>query len=408
MDVMPGIVPWRDSEDRGSEGAEMNTSTSARAGGARRPLVAIACALAMMAWLTAPTAWAGPPEGKGQPDHAQGEDNRNERASEQGENGEQGAAHGQEDNGQGAEQSEGKNPEETPPPHAGGEGNGKGEGPPDETPPPHAKGEGKPEGDGDDNGDVEAQQEDNDLPNRGSVKVHDGDVTAVAEDVTPHMEPHVGCDFTILFYGFAAVGADVTINAHPPTVHDNDGRVPLYTEGIGFSNGGDKRGNELNHAEHVEVAHNVDGELTFVGDWGALEGIEPHPQQGWHVKLHADGWNTVGGEKQKVFWIDCPVPVAEVLPEEEVPEEVVPEEEVPEDVPDEEVLDEEDVDVEDVDDEILAAVEVAEEEDEVLGVAEELPVTGQNVLLFALLALALLGTGGAILLLTRRGDEPIG
>jgi uncharacterized protein DUF5979 len=37
----------------------------------------------------------------------------------------------------------------------------------------------------------------------------------------------------------------------------------------------------------------------------ALQPFEPHPQQGYHVKVSWDSVNAPGGEKHKVFWLQC-------------------------------------------------------------------------------------------------------
>jgi hypothetical protein len=37
----------------------------------------------------------------------------------------------------------------------------------------------------------------------------------------------------------------------------------------------------------------------------ALRPFEPHPQQGFHIKVSWDSVNAPGGEKHKVFWLQC-------------------------------------------------------------------------------------------------------
>jgi hypothetical protein len=128
----------------------------------------------------------------------------------------------------------------------------------------------------------------------GTVKV-DG----VEFDDHPDNEPHVGCVFQVDFYGFDEgldLFADVTFEAIEPT-----GQVePLLTDTVFIgeddnSGGGSEEG--LDASEPYDLTD-------------ALQGIEPHPGQGWHVKLtvHADG--SIGADtKFKVFWVSgCEVP----------------------------------------------------------------------------------------------------
>jgi hypothetical protein len=128
--------------------------------------------------------------------------------------------------------------------------------------------------------------------NNGTVKI-DG----VPFDDHPNNEPHPGCVFQVDFYGYdaGALFASVTFEHWNPT-GDGHGDVLLHEEGIWIgeddhSGGGSEAG--------------LDASRTY--DLSAqLAGMEPHPQQGFHIKLtvHADG--SQGADvKHKVFWVEC-------------------------------------------------------------------------------------------------------
>jgi hypothetical protein len=123
--------------------------------------------------------------------------------------------------------------------------------------------------------------------NNGTVKI-DG----VDFDDHPNNEPHVGCVFQVDFYGFDAgdLFADVTFEVHPPTgdevvLEDTD----IFIGEDDNSGGGSEAG--LDASETYDLT-------------SALAAFEPHPQQGWHVKLtvHADG-SQGADTKHKVFWV---------------------------------------------------------------------------------------------------------
>src|SRR5262245_7837350 len=122
--------------------------------------------------------------------------------------------------------------------------------------------------------------------NNGTVKIHD-----VPLDSNPHNQPHVGCPFTVTFFGFDEGDvATVTFTAWAPT---GKGAVLLTdTVDIGADNnsgGGSPAG--------------FDGEKTYTLDF---YGILPHEQQGFHVKLTvtvtSPGSKTPKFNKYKVFW----------------------------------------------------------------------------------------------------------
>jgi hypothetical protein len=128
----------------------------------------------------------------------------------------------------------------------------------------------------------------------GTVKI-DG----VEFDAHPDNQPHVGCEFQVDFYGFDEgldLFADVTFEAIEPT-----GQVePLLTDTVFIGEDDNSGGGSEDGLDASETYDLTD----------ALQGIEPHPEQGWHVKLtvHADG--SIGADtKFKVFWVSgCEVP----------------------------------------------------------------------------------------------------
>jgi hypothetical protein len=122
--------------------------------------------------------------------------------------------------------------------------------------------------------------------NNGTVKIHE-----VALDSNSYNQPHVDCPFTVAFFGFDEGDvATVTFTAWSPT---GKGAVLLTdTVDIGAddnSGGGSPAG--------------FDGEKTYALDF---DGIVPHEQQGFHVKLTvtvtSPGSKTPKFNKYKVFW----------------------------------------------------------------------------------------------------------
>jgi LPXTG-motif cell wall-anchored protein len=125
--------------------------------------------------------------------------------------------------------------------------------------------------------------------NNGTIKI-DG----VDFDIHPDNEPHPGCVFQVDFYGFDAL-TDVTIafEAQPPT----GGFEEIYSEdGVLDNDDNSGGGSEAG----------LDGEFTIdLSD--ELASSEPHPNQGYHVKLTvtADDHDETGAQsKHKVFWVD--------------------------------------------------------------------------------------------------------
>jgi hypothetical protein len=121
--------------------------------------------------------------------------------------------------------------------------------------------------------------------NNGTVKIDD-----IPFDDHPDNEPHVGCVFQVDFYGYdeGDLDATVTFEAHPPT-----GPVQvLLTDTVSI-------GEDDNSGGGSEAG--LDASKTYILD---LTGIEPHPNQGVHVKLTVNAEGSQGADvKHKVFWV---------------------------------------------------------------------------------------------------------
>lgn len=122
--------------------------------------------------------------------------------------------------------------------------------------------------------------------NNGSVKIHDD-----YGDTALHNVPHVDCDFAVAFWGFdAGQVLDVSFAGQAPTGKD----VPLTVTGAATS---------LTSPDEAGGGQDNDGELDFSADQLNLDSLgDPHPQQGYHIKLTVDTGEP-GGHKYKVFWL---------------------------------------------------------------------------------------------------------
>ncbi len=125
--------------------------------------------------------------------------------------------------------------------------------------------------------------------NNGTVKL-DG----VTFDDLPDNEPHVGCTFQVDFYGYdeGDLFADVSFESHPPT-----GPVRVLKTDRVFI------GEDDNAGAGSEAG--LDASETYTLDF---TGIQPHPNQGFHVKLTVNAEGSQGADtKSKVFWTTgCP------------------------------------------------------------------------------------------------------
>jgi hypothetical protein len=130
--------------------------------------------------------------------------------------------------------------------------------------------------------------------NNGTVKI-DG----VEFDTHPDNEPHVGCVFQVDFYGFdeGELFADVTFDVWPPT----GGMVTILEDTDLFIGEDDNSGGGSEAGLDAEATY----DLTDL-----LADFEPHPQQGWHIKLTVNADGSQGADvKHKTFWVTgCETP----------------------------------------------------------------------------------------------------
>jgi hypothetical protein len=133
------------------------------------------------------------------------------------------------------------------------------------------------------------------LGNNGTIKVDDQPF-----DTAPDNEPHVHCGFQVDWYGFDK-GADlfstVTFEAWSPTTTTPK---TLKTDKVFI-------GEDSSDGGGSQAGLDAEKEYDLTD---ALRAIDPHPQQGWHVKLtiHADG-SQGADTKHKVFWVSgCEAP----------------------------------------------------------------------------------------------------
>ena len=128
--------------------------------------------------------------------------------------------------------------------------------------------------------------------NNGTVKV-DG----VEFDTTPGNEPHVDCIFQIDFYGFDAGGLEATVNftGQAPTGKD----ISILDDTVTLEDDPAGGGTDLD----AEAEYDLSSVIGQLGD--------PHPQQGYHIKLTIEVPEGSQGafSKYKVFWVEpCPAP----------------------------------------------------------------------------------------------------
>ena len=124
--------------------------------------------------------------------------------------------------------------------------------------------------------------------NNGTVKIE----TAGDADGTPNNVPHVACTFQIEWCGFDGgddIVSDVTFTSHAPTgdaVISGDSPAQVSVGGDSASGAG--TGSGLDGVQ--------DYRLSFDG--------EPHPKQGYHVKLTIHTPGSIGADtKHKVYWV---------------------------------------------------------------------------------------------------------
>lgn len=124
--------------------------------------------------------------------------------------------------------------------------------------------------------------------NNGTVKV-DG----MPFDESLGNEPHVGCAFTIDFYGFdqGALTGTATFELQPPT---GNGVLLVDSAFIGGDPAGG--GTDLD----ASLFEDLSGPI-------ANSGAIPHPIQGFHIRLTVNAQGSIGADtKHKTFWVtDC-------------------------------------------------------------------------------------------------------
>ena len=122
--------------------------------------------------------------------------------------------------------------------------------------------------------------------NNGFIKVNGEEL-----DDIPNNDPHVGCSFLVEFYNYdeGDLTAEVTFIGIPPT-----GGGVLLQDTVFIGEDPPGGGDDLDAA--------VEYTLDFTG-------IEPHPQQGFHVLLRINAEGSAGADvKHKVFWVECEQP----------------------------------------------------------------------------------------------------
>jgi hypothetical protein len=117
-------------------------------------------------------------------------------------------------------------------------------------------------------------------------------ISHVGDKDTPDNNPHPGCSFLVEWYGFGPdATSDVTFAMQAPTSDATytvvEGQLTdVQLDGDDASGAGTDTG--LDHTEAYTLA--FDG--------------EPHPKQGYHVKLSvATEWSQGNDTKSKVFWV---------------------------------------------------------------------------------------------------------
>jgi hypothetical protein len=121
--------------------------------------------------------------------------------------------------------------------------------------------------------------------NNGTVKLD-----AAAFDDHPNNEPHVGCTFQVDFYGYdeGDLDATVTFEVHAPS----GPAQTLLTDTVFI-------GEDDNSGGGSEAG--LDASETYTLDF---TGLDPHPKQGFHVKLTVNADGSQGADvKHKVFWV---------------------------------------------------------------------------------------------------------
>jgi hypothetical protein len=133
--------------------------------------------------------------------------------------------------------------------------------------------------------------------NNGTVKV-DGDGDWARPNKPNDNDPHVDCEFDIAFYNFDKgegdeFNATVTFEFKPPTTRPEPADQTILTDEVFI--GEDAAGG----GQDEDARETYDLRPYFAG-------VQPHEQQGYHVKLTVNAPGSQGDDtKYKVFWVQC-------------------------------------------------------------------------------------------------------
>jgi hypothetical protein len=126
--------------------------------------------------------------------------------------------------------------------------------------------------------------------NNGTVFIHD-----VAGDERPHNVPHVSCTFYVDLFGFDA-GQTVTVSFAGQAPTGKDTALGGTWTGVVSDDDAGGAGNDF------------DKELAYTADDLGVTSLGAPAHQGYHVKMTV-ATNEPGGKKSKVFWIEpCTAP----------------------------------------------------------------------------------------------------
>lgn len=120
-------------------------------------------------------------------------------------------------------------------------------------------------------------------------------------DQHPDNEPHVGCVFEVDLFNYPEGGIEArySVRLWPPT-----GRDQLLSGGVTLEDDPAGGGQDLDGEVRLDLAEPLRD-----------SDAEPHPQQGWHVKISVRAPHSRGADdKHKVFWVRCAAPSPTVLP----------------------------------------------------------------------------------------------
>jgi LPXTG-motif cell wall-anchored protein len=121
--------------------------------------------------------------------------------------------------------------------------------------------------------------------NNGTVKINAQDGGEISND------PHVPCDFQLAFFGFDTnQTATITFTIHPPSGSGDVLLSETRTISVDAAGGGPNDPDEV---------------IPYSGTSFGLDRFTAQPQQGFHVKLTIESAGVPGGTKHKVFWLKC-------------------------------------------------------------------------------------------------------